>query len=115
MCGIAGIISLTGAPVPDLGRRLEVMNALIAHRGPDDADVWTHPNRHVGFAHRRLSIIDLAHGHQPMADAAGNVITYNGEAYNYPEIRAQLRTEPFETDCDTEVVLAAYRQWGPQS
>ena len=59
MCGIAGIISLKVAPVPDLARRLEVMSDLIAHRGPDDAGIWTHPRGHVGFAHRRLSIIDL--------------------------------------------------------
>src|SRR4051794_21525446 len=115
MCGIAGILSLTGAPVPDLRRRLEVMNDLIAHRGPDDAGLWTHERGHVGFAHRRLSIIDLAHGHQPMIDEAGNVITYNGEVYNYPEIRAELAGERFATDCDTEVVLAAYRRWGAAS
>lgn len=115
MCGIAGILSLTGAPVPDLQRKLEVMNDLIAHRGPDDSGTWTHQHGHVGFAHRRLSIIDLAHGHQPMADEAGNVITYNGETYNYPEVRAELSGERFRTDCDTEVVLAAYRRWGPQS
>ena len=115
MCGIAGIISLKGAPVPDLARRLEVMSDLVAHRGPDDAGIWTHPRGHVGFAHRRLSIIDLAHGHQPMSDEAGNVITYNGETYNYPEVRADLAGERFATDCDTEVVLAAYRRWGAGS
>ncbi len=115
MCGIAGIISLKGAPVPDLARRLEVMSDLVAHRGPDDAGIWTHPRSHVGFAHRRLSIIDIAHGHQPMSDEAGNVITYNGEAYNYPEVRADLSGERFATDCDTEVVLAAYRRWGAGS
>jgi asparagine synthase (glutamine-hydrolysing) len=115
MCGIAGILSLTGTPVPDLRRRLEVMNDLIAHRGPDDAGLWTHERGHVGFAHRRLSIIDLAHGHQPMIDEAGNVITYNGETYNYPEVRAELSGERFVTNCDTEVVLAAYRRWGAGS
>jgi asparagine synthase (glutamine-hydrolysing) len=115
MCGIAGIISLTGSPVPDLERRLEVMNDLIAHRGPDDAGIWMHERGHVGFAHRRLSIIDLAHGQQPMSDEAGNVITYNGETYNYPEVRGELGGERFATDSDTEVVLAAYRCWGPRS
>jgi asparagine synthase (glutamine-hydrolysing) len=115
MCGIAGIISLKGTPVPDLTRKLEVMSDLVAHRGPDDAGIWTHPRGHVGFAHRRLSIIDLAHGHQPMSDEAGNVITYNGETYNYPEVRADLSGERFATDCDTEVVLAAYRRWGADS
>ena len=115
MCGIAGIVSLSGTRVASLQRRLEVMNDLIGHRGPDDAGLWVHPAGHVGFAHRRLSIIDLAHGHQPMADEAGNVITYNGETYNYPEVRSELSGERFLTDCDTEVVLAAYRRWGPDS
>src|SRR5947208_4178554 len=82
MCGIAGIIDLRGAPVPDLERKLEVMNDLIAHRGPDDADTWAHPHGHVGFAHRRLSIIDLEHGLQPMRDAANRWLTFNGEIYN---------------------------------
>ena len=70
MCGICGAIDLTGRPIPDLERRLEVMNALIAHRGPDDDGLWTHHRGHVGLAHRRLSIIDLEHGHQPMSGRA---------------------------------------------
>src|SRR3954447_9423389 len=107
MCGIAGIISLTGTPVPDLERRLEVMNDLIAHRGPDDAGIWTHERGHVGFAHRRLSIIDLAHGHQPMRGPGDTWITYNGEVYNYPELKREIGGQ-FETDCDTEVVLRAW-------
>src|SRR3954452_22063944 len=105
MCGIAGIISLTGAPVPDLKRKLEVMNGLIAHRGPDDAGIWVHEHGHVGLANRRLSIVDLEHGHQPISDEAGNVITYNGETYNHPELRAELTSERFRTTCDTEAVL----------
>jgi asparagine synthase (glutamine-hydrolysing) len=115
MCGIAGIISLTGAQVPDLERKLEVMNGLIAHRGPDDAGIWTHQRGHVGLANRRLSIVDLEHGHQPISDEAGNVITYNGETYNHPELRAELTGERFRTTCDTEAVLAAHRHWGPAS
>ncbi len=71
MCGICGAIDLNGNPIPDLERRLEVMSELIAHRGPDDDGVWAHPRGHVGFAHRRLRIIDLDHGHQPMSDEAG--------------------------------------------
>ena len=71
------------------------MNDLIAHRGPDDSGIWVHERGHVGFAHRRLSIIDLAHGHQPMSDEAGNWITYNGEIYNYLELRADLAGERF--------------------
>jgi asparagine synthase (glutamine-hydrolysing) len=115
MCGIGGIISLRGEPIPDLEPELRVMGDLLAHRGPDDADIWAHERGHVGFAHRRLSIIDLAHGHQPMRDEIGSWITYNGETYNYPEVRAELSGERFETDCDTEVVLAAYRRWGDRS
>ena len=97
MCGICGAIDLTGSPIPDLERRLEVMSALLAHRGPDDAGVWTHERGHVGLAHRRLSIIDLEHGHQPMADEAGNWITYNGEIYNYLELRTELGGDRFRT------------------
>ena len=73
MCGIAGAINLRGEPIPDLERRLEVMNELISHRGPDDSGSWAHEHGHVGLAHRRLSIIDLEHGHQPMSDEAGRL------------------------------------------
>jgi asparagine synthase (glutamine-hydrolysing) len=112
MCGIGGILSLRGEYVPDLGAKLEVMNDLIAHRGPDDGGVWVHPHGHVGFAHRRLSIIDLEHGHQPMGDAAGRWLTYNGEVYNYPELRTEIGGDRFNTTSDTEVVLRAHDRWG---
>jgi asparagine synthase (glutamine-hydrolysing) len=116
MCGIAGAIDLRGNPIPDLERKLEVMSALISHRGPDDAGVWSHERGHVGFAHRRLSIIDpTPAGHQPMGDEAGRWITYNGEIYNYPEVRAELGGRPFRTRCDTEVVLRAHARWGVDS
>jgi asparagine synthase (glutamine-hydrolysing) len=112
MCGICGAIDLDGNRIPDLERRLEVMNDLISHRGPDDDGIWTHPRGHVGFAHRRLSIIDLDHGHQPMADEANRWITYNGEVYNYPELRIEIGADRFRTHCDTEVVLRAHDRWG---
>src|SRR4051812_11451864 len=112
MCGIAGAIDLRGRPIPNLGASLEVMNDLLSHRGPDDSDVWVHEHGHVGLAHRRLSIIDLAGGHQPMSDDAGRWITYNGEVYNYAEVRADAGGS-YRTDCDTEVVLAAHDRWGP--
>ena len=112
MCGICGAIDLTGRPIPDLERRLEVMNALIAHRGPDDDGLWTHPRGHVGLAHRRLSIIDLEHGHQPMRDERNRWITYNGEIYNYPELRREIGADRFRTTCDTEVALRAHERWG---
>jgi asparagine synthase (glutamine-hydrolysing) len=114
MCGICGAIHLKGEPIPDLERRIEVMNDLIAHRGPDDNGTWVHERGHVGLGHRRLSIIDLEHGHQPMSDRAGRWITYNGEVYNYPELRREIGGE-FETSCDTEVVLRAHDRWGTDS
>jgi asparagine synthase (glutamine-hydrolysing) len=115
MCGICGAVNVRGKPIPDLAQRLEVMNDLIAHRGPDDAGIWTHERGHVGFGHRRLAIIDPSPaGHQPMADDAGRWITYNGEVYNYPELRTQLGGG-FRTGCDTEVVLRAHDRWGVDS
>jgi asparagine synthase (glutamine-hydrolysing) len=88
------------------------MNGLIAHRGPDGSGSWIHLDEHVGFAHRRLSIIDLDTGDQPMTDGSGNWITYNGEVYNYLELRRELGGD-FRTSSDTEVVLRAYGRWGP--
>src|ERR1043165_1570282 len=112
MCGIAGLLNLADAPVPDLGRRLGVMNHLIRHRGPDGEGFWRHASGRAGFAHRRLSIIDLSTGDQPMTDGEGNWITYNGETYNYLELREELGREQFKTTSDTEVILRAYRKWG---
>ena len=112
MCGIAGVLNLSLTEIPNLDRRLEAMNQLLRHRGPDGEGAWQHERRSVGLAHRRLSIIDLATGDQPMTDAAGNWITYNGEVYNYIELREELGAENFQTTSDTEVVLAAYRRWG---
>jgi asparagine synthase (glutamine-hydrolysing) len=112
MCGIAGAISPSLKQIPHLKRRLEVMNKLQKHRGPDGEGVWTHEHGHVGFAHRRLSIIDLTTGQQPMNDQKGNWITYNGEIYNYLELREELGPEIFMTTSDTEVILQAYRRWG---
>ena len=115
MCGIAGILDFSSDRIPDLDRRLAVMNQLIQHRGPDGDGLWTHRQGHAGFAHRRLSIIDLEHGTQPMGDEAGNWITFNGEIYNYIELRQEIGEERFTTDSDTEVILGAYRKWGRAS
>ena len=112
MCGIAGLIALDDCAVDGAARHLQVMNDLLSHRGPDDEGVWLHGNGHVGLAHRRLSIIDLESGQQPMTSPAGNVVTYNGEIYNYLELREQLKPYPFRTTSDTEVLLAAYEKWG---
>lgn len=112
MCGIAGIFHLeTAKPVdPERVRR---MAETLAHRGPDGAGVWTAPG--VGLGHRRLSVIDIAGGAQPMMTMdEALVISYNGEIYNFSAIRAELeeRGHRFHTHSDTEVILHAYRQWG---
>ena len=114
MCGIAGIVSLDGSPVPGMERKLNVMSMLIAHRGPDGSGVWMEPSGRAGFAHRRLAIIDLtAHGSQPMTGNDGSVIAFNGEIYNYPELREQLKHGwAFRTNSDTETILASFARWG---
>jgi asparagine synthase (glutamine-hydrolysing) len=113
MCGIGAILNLDVTPVEALGRRLEAMNRLLIHRGPDGEGAWIHARGHVGLAHRRLEIIDLTTGDQPMCDEGGNWITYNGEIYNYLELRKEIGVNEFRTTSDTEVVLRAYRKWGP--
>ncbi len=112
MCGIAGAIDLSNRPIPDLGRRLDLMNEIQVHRGPDGHATWKHERGHVGFAHRRLAIIDLSTGDQPMTDGRGSWISYNGEIYNYIELRAELGGKGFRTTSDTEVALRAYQKWG---
>ena len=87
----------------------------MAHRGPDDAGMWLSADRAVGLGHRRLSIVDLNAGHQPMSSADGAVtIVYNGEVYNHLALRQALerRGHRFVTRCDTEVVLASYLEYG---
>jgi len=113
MCSIAGILSLSFEKIPNLSRALEVTNYLQRHRGPDGKGVWEHPRGMVGLANSRLSVIDLAAGQQPMRDAAGNWITYNGEINNFLELKAELGSNLFATHSDTEVILHAYRKWGP--
>lgn len=113
MCGIVGVYNYSGEPVCE--NTLAAMTDALAHRGPDDRGIFT--NDYVGFGHRRLSIIDLSEaGHQPMCSNDQNyVITYNGEVYNYRELRGELEAlgHTFRSRSDTEVVLNAYIQWGP--
>ena len=112
MCGIAGIISLDGTP-PDR-QALERMTLDVAHRGPDGHGISIRAS--VGLGHRRLAIVDLSDdGLQPLESADGRLaITFNGEIYNYLELREELRGlgHSFRTATDTEVLLAAYLQWG---
>jgi asparagine synthase (glutamine-hydrolysing) len=114
MCGIAGAISLDGHPIPRLASALEVMNSLIAHRGPDGQGTWSGAGDRCGLAHRRLAIIDLSSsGQQPMNGPNGSVITFNGEIYNYRELMDDLsRGWRFKSRSDTETILAAYDKWG---
>jgi asparagine synthase (glutamine-hydrolysing) len=114
MCGISGMISLGRGALPRLSHHLQVMNKLLRHRGPDGEGTWAHERGHVGLAHRRLSVIDLSpSGAQPMTDRAGNWIAFNGEIYNYRELRQELGEANFATQSDTETILFAYRKWGP--
>src|SRR3954471_23110299 len=113
MCGIAGLFH-PDVPKPVDPNRIRAMADSLAHRGPDGSGVWTAPG--VGLGHRRLSIIDLETGDQPMRSADGRLaLAYNGEIYNFREIRSELETKGhvFHTTSDTEVVLAGWRQWGP--
>ncbi|OGW38649.1 MAG: asparagine synthase (glutamine-hydrolyzing) [Nitrospirae bacterium RBG_13_39_12] len=112
MCGIGGVVSLSLEKISNLSQRLHVMNELQKHRGPDGHAIWQHERQSVGFAHRRLSIIDLTTGQQPMSDRNGNWITYNGEIYNYLELREEMGAGNFITTSDTEVILQAYQKWG---
>lgn len=113
MCGIAGFLSASRRPAPDAERLLALANSLQRHRGPDGKGTWTSADGRVGLAHVRLSIIDLStSAAQPMAAESGNVITYNGEIYNYVELRRELGEERFRTTSDTEVILRAYERWG---
>ncbi len=111
MCGIAGIFH-PGTPKPVDPARIAAMIGAQAHRGPDGEGIWTAPG--VGFGHRRLSIIDLEGSPQPM-QAGALTVTYNGEVYNFAELRAELELKGarFVTGGDTEVLLHGWRAWGP--
>jgi len=115
MCGIVGIFDITAKR--EINRDLlSRMNETQFHRGPDEGGL--HIEAGLGLGHRRLSIIDLSHGQQPMHSQDGNVVlTYNGEVYNFPEIKKDLEAlgANFRTSSDTEVVLEAYKAWGAES
>lgn len=111
MCGIAGFFA-PDAPVAAGEQLLAAMNARQRHRGPDGEGSWLGADSRVGFGHVRLSILDLTTGAQPMRSPSGNVITYNGEIYNFVELRKELGEGAFRTTSDTEVILLAYEKWG---
>jgi asparagine synthase (glutamine-hydrolysing) len=112
MCGIVGIVDMRGKR--EINRELlGRMNESQHHRGPDEGGLHTEPG--VGLGHRRLSIIDLSSGQQPLFNEDGSVVvTYNGEIYNFPELMKELTMlgHGFRTHCDTEVIVHAWEQWG---
>ena len=116
MCGIAGFLDADiSASADEMHSLAQAMAAPLAHRGPDDAGTWCDPPSGIAFGHRRLSVIDLSPlGHQPMISPSGRFVTvFNGEIYNYRELRAELSPgSHLESETDTEVLLAACDQWG---
>ena len=112
MCGIAGIVSATRL-APDDSRRVVAMRDVLAHRGPDAAGLFE--DAYAALGHRRLSIVDLAAGRQPLANERGTVwISYNGEVYNHGDLRPELeaRGHVYRTRSDTEAIVHAYEEWG---
>src|SRR6185312_7507048 len=118
MCRISGIIDQS-IPTVELKTMVGEMCCILKHGGPDDEGIYGDDDQHLVLGHRRLSLIDLSDcGHQPMSFAEGRfVITFNGEIYNYQELKEALKKEgvPFRTESDTEVILAAFAQWGTAS
>jgi len=118
MCGITGYLSSRDDSVEDLRRHTRRMCDAIAHRGPDDEGLWLDAERRVVLGHRRLAIVDLSPwGHQPMRRGDRLWAVYNGEVYNHLELRTELESlgHRFASHSDTEVLLAAYEQWGPDA
>ena len=112
MCGIAGIVAADRLAPGDTERAV-AMRDIMHYRGPDGVGLYS--DDHAALAHRRLSIVDLAGGHQPLANEAGDVwVTYNGEIYNHADVRPQLETagHRYRTRSDTETIVHAYEQWG---
>jgi len=110
MCGIAGIIRFNQ---PISSAEIEGMTSALAHRGPDGDGIWIEDN--IALGHRRLAIIDLATGKQPMSNEDGSIwVSFNGEIYNFMELRRELTEKGhlFRTHSDTEVIVHAYEQWG---
>src|SRR5262245_28992141 len=115
MCGIAGLVCRDG-PFDGPGATAPTLGSALSHRGPDGSGVWQSPSVPACFVHRRLAIIDLSNfGAQPMASPdSRRVITFNGEIYNYRELRRDLegRGERFRTSSDTEVLLRLIQRDG---
>ncbi len=114
MCGIAGLVSFDGLP-GDAAATATRMRDVLAHRGPDEAGLFC--DTHVALAHRRLSIVDLRTGQQPLGNEDGTVqVVFNGEIYNHGDVRTELvaRGHAYRTTSDTETIVHAYEEWGDE-
>src|SRR5262249_45179597 len=110
MCGFVGVYEY-GTSVGAVAEKVVVaMRETLLHRGPDGAGAFVTADARLGLGHRRLSILDLDHGAQPMFGVNGECLVYNGEIYNYPRLRKRLEDQgaEFSTGCDTEIVLRCY-------
>lgn len=113
MCGVFGFVAKNSRSILESGKELDAGLEKIRHRGPDGSGKWISANGQVGLGHVRLAIIDVETGAQPMSSEDGRyTIVFNGEVYNYIELRAELGGEGFRTHSDTEVVLRAFQEWG---
>ncbi|MEC4812919.1 MAG: asparagine synthase (glutamine-hydrolyzing) [Scytonema sp. PMC 1069.18] len=117
MCGITGFFDICGQIATErIGSVVEQMSSALHHRGPDDSGIWVDGESGIGLGHKRLAVIDISpEGHQPMISADGRyVIVFNGEIYNFLELRRQLENlgHHFRGHSDTEVMLASFSQWG---
>lgn len=113
MCGINGFYSTARAMPANSKQLVSAMNDRVSHRGPDDAGVWSSDDGSTIFGHRRLSILDLSPaGHQPMSTSGGTTIVFNGEIYNFKELRSLVSDYPFKSSSDTETILALYEKFG---
>src|SRR5581483_9783833 len=112
MCGIAGIVAIERLD-PDADARAVAMRDVITHRGPDEAGLRM--DERAALAHRRLSIVDVSAGQQPLSNEDGTIwVTYNGEIYNHRDIRTVLERHGhrYRTHSDTETIVHAYEEWG---
>src|SRR5579883_2541037 len=119
MCGICGFVATSTRPREALGDIARAMSDALAHRGPDGEGVWSDEGAGIAFGHRRLAVIDpTPGGTQPMASASGRlIITFNGEIYNYRELRVELESagHRFRSQTDTEVLIEACERWGVEA
>jgi asparagine synthase (glutamine-hydrolysing) len=114
MCGIVGVFEYRNTRGGVNDALINAMRETVHHRGPDGAGTWVSEDRRIGLGHRRLSIIDISGGAQPMFGPRGEVLVFNGEIYNYPRLRRTLERDgvEFRTTCDTEVILHLYTRHG---